>query len=203
MADSTRPAPPPAGSRAPVCHVRGPARRCPMTRIGIDVGKAALDLAATDPIPTLPRRVPNTDAGIARLVAALAAPAPELVVLEATGPYHRPLLSALLAAGVPTVLANPAQVAAFRQARLGREKSDAADATLLARFAAVHGDALPRADAADPVQARLRDLVAYRDDLVGEQTRLRNRIHANGFGGDAAVAAWLAEDLARVDRRLR
>ena len=130
-------------------------------------------------------RAQHRRTGITRLIAALQPHAPELVVLEATGPYHRPLLSALVAADLPTVLANPAQVAAFRQARLGREKSDRADAKLLARFAAVHGDELPRAAAADPLQARLRDLVAYRDGLVGEQTRLRNRIHANGFGGDA------------------
>jgi transposase len=174
-----------------------------MTFVGIDVGHAALDCAATASVPALPRRLPNTEAGIATLVAALAALAPDLVVLEATGTYHRPLLAALLAAGVPTALANPAQVAAFRQVRLGREKSDRADATLLARFAALHGAELRRAEAADPVQARLRDLVAYRDDLVAERTRLKNRRHANGFGGDPAVAAWLAADLTQVEQRLR
>jgi transposase len=174
-----------------------------MVVVGIDVGKTSLDLAASPAAPALPRRVPNTDSGIARAVAALTALGPELVVLEATGAYHRPLLAALLAAAVPTALANPAQVAAFRQARLGREKTDAADATLLARFAALHGAELRRAEPADPVQARLRELVAYRDDLVAERTRLKNRLHANGFGGDPAVAAWLAADLAQVAARLR
>jgi transposase len=174
-----------------------------MLFVGIDVGQAALDLAATVPIPSLPRRLPNTAAGIARAVAALRAAAPELVVLEATGAYHRPLLAALVAAGVPTALANPAQVAAFRAAGLGREKSDRADAKLLARFAQVHGAELRRALPADPLQARLRELVAYRDDLVAERTRLKNRLHAVGFGGDPAVAAWLAADLARVEARLR
>jgi transposase len=173
-----------------------------MCFVGIDVGKSSLDAAATAAAPTLPRRVPNDAAGIARLVTALAALAPVLVVLEATGVYHRPVLAALVAAGVPVAVANPAQVAAFRQARLGRHKSDRADAALLARFAQVHGDELRRAVPADPLQARLRDLVAYRDGLVAERTRLRNRSHANGWGGDAAVAAWLADDLARVEARL-
>jgi transposase len=170
--------------------------------VGIDVGKSSLDAAATAAAPALPRRVPNDAAGVARLVAALGALAPALVVLEATGVYHRPLLAALVAGGVPVAVANPAQVAAFRQARLGRHKTDRADAALLARFAQVHGDALRRAEPADPAQARLRDLVAYRDSLVAERTRLRNRRHANGWGGDAAVAAWLADDLARVEARL-
>jgi transposase len=170
--------------------------------VGIDVGQSSLDAAATVPAPALPARVPNAAAGIERLVAALAALAPALVVLEATGAYHRPLLAALLAAGVPAAVANPAQVAAFRQARLGREKTDRADARLLARFAEVHGEELRRAAPAAPVQARLRELVAYRDGQVAGRTRLRNRLHANGFGGDAWVAARLAADLAEVEARL-
>ena len=170
--------------------------------VGIDVGKSSLDAAATAPAAALPRRVPNDAAGIARLVAALAALAPALVVLEATGVYHRPLLAALLAAGVPAAVANPARVAAFRQVGLGRHKTDRADARLLARFAALHGDELRRAAAADPLQAQLRELVAYRDGQVAERTRLKNRLHANAWDGDAWVAARLAADLAEVEARL-
>jgi transposase len=174
-----------------------------MCVVGIDVGKSFLDVAGTTPGGTLPARVPTSLDGIARLVAALGALAPALVVLEATGAYHRPLLAALLGAGLPTTLANPAQVAAFRQARRGREKTDRADARLLARFGQVHGDELRRATAADPQQARLRELVAYRDGGGAERTRLRNRRHANTFGGDAWVADRLARDLAEVEARLR
>lgn len=174
-----------------------------MLHIGIDVGQAMLDVAAEPTVSPLPRRVPNTAEGIAQLSAALGEMAPTLIVLEATGTYHRPLLSALIAANLPTAVANPAQVAAFRQARLGREKTDRADARLLARFAAVHGDELRRATASDSVQARLRDLVAYRDGQVTEQTRLKNRLHANGFGGDDWVRDRLATDLAEVEARLK
>jgi transposase len=174
-----------------------------MCYLGIDIGKSTLDVAATIPIAALPRRVPNDAAGIARLVTMLTTATPTLVVLEATGTYHRPLLTALLAAGIPTAVVNPAQVAAFRQARLGREKTDRTDARLLARFATVHGDELRRATASDPIQARLRDLVAYRDGQVTEQTRLKNRLHANGFGGDDWVRDRLATDLAEVEARLQ
>lgn len=174
----------------------------PLCHVGIDVGKTWLDVATRPSAPGIPRRVANTDEGIAELVAALAACVPALVVLEATGAYHRPLLAALLVAGVPTAVANPAQVAAFRQTGLGREKSDAADARLLARFARVHGDQLRRAVPAAPVQARLRDLVRYRDGQVAERTRLTNRRHAAGFGGDPWVVARLEQDLAEVAARL-
>lgn len=101
-----------------------------MGHVGIDVGKTWLDTAALPAAPGLPRRVANTEAGVAALVAALGELGPTLVVLEATGADHRPLLTALLAAGVPTALANPAQVAAFRQTGLGREQTDTADARL-------------------------------------------------------------------------
>ena len=65
--------------------------------VGIDVGRSALDAASDGPVgagPALPRRIPNDAAGIARLVAALIVHGPALIVLEATGTYHRPLLAA-------------------------------------------------------------------------------------------------------------
>jgi transposase len=159
-------------------------------------------VAAEPPAPAVPKRVPNTAAGIAQAIRALTPLQPALIVCEATGTYHRPLLAALLAAGLPTAVVNPAQLAAFRHARLGREKSDRADARLLARFAAMHGDELRRALPAEPIHARLRELVAYRDGQVAERTRLKNRLHATEFGGDGWVKARLTADLAEVDGRL-
>jgi len=171
--------------------------------IGIDVGLKSLEVAATPAAPSLPRRVPNTAAGIARLVAALGGLTPTLVVLEATGNYHRPVLAALLTAQLPVSVANPAQVAAFRQSRLGRHKTDRADAHLLARFAELHHDELRRATPDEPDLARLRALVGYRDDLVNRKTRLRNQHHAAGWTDEPSVLAWLEADLAEVEARLR
>ena len=170
--------------------------------IGIDVSAAHLDLAILPPGPELPRRVANASAEIADLVAALAALAPTLVVCEATGNYHRPLLAALLAADVPIAVVNPAQIAAFRQTGLGRHKTDRADARLLARFAQLHHAELRRATLDAPGHAQLRALVGYRDDLVARRTRLRNQRHAAAWADAAAVVAWLDADLAAVDARL-
>ena len=170
--------------------------------IGIDVGAKHLDAAATASAVPLPARVPNTAEGIATLVAALTGLTPHLVVLEATGTYHRPLLTALLAAALPVAVVNPAQVAAFRASRLGRHKTDRADARLLARFAELHHAELRRATPDEPDLARLRALVGYRDDLVARRTALRNQQHAAQWAGEAAVVAWLEEDLAVVAARL-
>jgi transposase len=173
--------------------------------VGIDVGSRFLDVAATEGA-ALPRRVSNTEAGIATLVAALGAALvpldPALVVLEATGNYHRPLLAALLAADLPVHVANPAQVAAFRQSRLGRHKTDRADAQLLARFADVHHAELRHATPDEPDLARLRAVVGYRDDLVARRTALRNQRHHAVWAGETTVVAWLDADLAELASRL-
>jgi transposase len=170
--------------------------------IGIAVGSKRLDAAATLRAPALPAHVPNTEEGIAALVHALTALRPALVALDATGNYHRPLLASLLAADISVAVVNPAQVAAFRQSRLGRHKTDRGDAKLLARFAALHHEALRRATPDEPDVARLRALVGYRDDLVARRTRLRHQHHAATWAGEATVLAWLEEDLAEVARRL-
>ncbi|MCA9877021.1 MAG: IS110 family transposase [Thermomicrobiales bacterium] len=171
--------------------------------MGIDVGLRWLDLAATTAVPSLPRRVPNTAEGIATLVATLVPLPPTLIVLEATGRYHGPLLAALLAAAVPVSVINPAQSAAFRIRQLGRHKTDRADAKLLARFGELHHAELRRATAQEPDLARLRQLVGYRDDLVQLQTAIRNRQHAAEWAGDPAILDWLADDLAQITARLK
>lgn len=171
--------------------------------IGIDVGSRWLDLAATDAAPGLPRRIPNTPEGIATLVAALASIAFDLIVVEATGTYHQPLLAALLLAGLPVSVINPAQSAAFRKQQLGRHKTDRADAQLLARFGQVHHAELRRAEPQEPDLARLRQLVGYRDDLVAQATATHHRQHAAQWVGDPEILAWLADDLAQVRARVK
>jgi len=171
--------------------------------IGIDVGLKHLDVAATEAAPTLPPRVPNTAAGIATLGAALTSLNPTLVVLEATGNYHHPLLAALLVAALPVSVANPAQTAAFRQSRLGRHKTDRQDAKLLARFGELHHGELRRATPDEPDLAQLRALVGYRDDLVVQRTAARNRRHAAQWREASPVVAWLEADLAAINARLR
>jgi transposase len=170
--------------------------------IGIDIGLKYLDLAATPGAPGLPRRVPNTAEGIASLLPTLRTLAPTLIVLEATGSYHQPLLAALLTVDLPVSVINPAQSAAFRTQQLGRHKTDRADARLLARFGEVHHAELRRATPQEPDLARLRQLVGYRDDLVAQQTATHNRQHAAVWSGAAAVVAWLESDLAHLATRL-
>lgn len=169
--------------------------------VGIDVGKTWLDVAWLTAETSQTTRVANTPEGITELVTTLVPP-PTLIVLEATGAYHRPLLAALLTAKLPVAVINPAQLKAFRQTRLGRQKTDRADAQLLARFAQVYGAEVPRATPTSEQEAALRALVTYREGLVTDQTRTRNRQHAAQWVGDAPVQTWLAQDLAQIEARL-
>lgn len=169
--------------------------------IGIDVGLKHLDLAASVPVTALPRRQANTPEGIASLLPTLSSLAPTLIVLEATGTYHQPLLAALLTANLPVAVINPAQSAAFRQRQLGRHKTDQADARLLARFGELPHAELRRAEPQEPDLARLRQLVGCRDDLVAQQTATRNRQHAATWAGSTQVLAWLDADLAKLAER--
>src|SRR5436190_9567971 len=73
--------------------------------VGVDVSKARLDVAVRPSGDTL--TVLHDEAGIAGLVMRLHAWQPAAVVLEATGDLQLPLVSALIAAGLPVHVVNP------------------------------------------------------------------------------------------------
>lgn len=175
-----------------------------MVTVGIDVSKATLDVAmlahAQSPIRA---QVANTDAGMAAFVTQLRATTVTLVALEATGSYHARLVMALLDAGLPVTLINPAQIKAFRTTLKGRNKTDRADAVLIARFAQLHAAELVRLHPAAPRQARLRELVRYRADLLSRRTALTHQHAAASLQREELVLPFLTADLAHVANQLR
>lgn len=114
--------------------------------IGIDVSKAALDVAIHGQATA--RQFANTRAGIRRLAAWLCARQPRQVVLEATGGFEQAALDALHAAGLPVARINPRQGRDFARATGQLAKTDRLDAQVLAHMA--HAMTLtpyqPRAD---------------------------------------------------------
>src|SRR4051794_28963499 len=100
--------------------------------VGIDVSKDRLDVALR---PGGAFRVPNDPAGHADLVRRLAALAPALVVLEATGGLGLPAPPPLAAGGLPAAAVNPRQARDFAKATSRLAKTDAIDAEALAHFA--------------------------------------------------------------------
>ena len=65
----------------------------------------------------------------------LLGPPPVLVAMEATGHYWKNLYAALVAAGHSVVLLNSSRTRRFQDSALERTKTDAIDATGVARFA--------------------------------------------------------------------
>jgi transposase len=101
--------------------------------VGIDVAKAELVVAIH---PTNERwAVANDERGVHTLVERLRAVAPTLIVLEATGGYELLGIAALVAAGLPVVVANPRQVRDFARSTGQLAKTDRLDADILAVFA--------------------------------------------------------------------
>lgn len=169
--------------------------------VGIDVSKHHLDVHVRPTGESF--RLPNTDDGIATLLARVSPLAPAKVVAEATGQLEAPLAAACALAGWPLALVNPRQVRRFAEALGLLAKTDRLDAAVLAEFAErIDPPVRPLPDA--DTQA-LQAIVARRRQLIDMRTMEVNRL------GTAAPAvakgvrehvAWLDKRIARADGEL-
>ena len=169
--------------------------------VGIDVSKAALDVAVHRPATRW--TVDYTEATLTPLVARLTALAPALIVLEATGGLEIPLVGALAAAGLPVVVVNPRQVRDFAKATGRLAKTDTLDAAVLAHFAAAVQPAVrPLPDAATQ---GLAAVVTRRRQLVDMLTAERNRLSCAPPGLRKELQAhirWLERRITGLDTDL-
>ena len=140
---------------------------------GIDVSKKTLDIF----VDQLNQRftIDNTEAAIASLVDRMRIAQVRLVVIEATGRYHRRVAATLLSAGIATAVVNPQRVREFARALGKIEKSDAIDAGVLAQFARCI-DPKPSEPEREN-QTILADLVSRRRSLVQLRVAEINRAH--------------------------
>ncbi|MGH8401868.1 MAG: IS110 family transposase [Gammaproteobacteria bacterium] len=135
-----------------------------MTAVGIDVGKASLDLAVDGHSSVT--RFTNSRSGITKIVKRLLAIDAPHIVVEATGGYEDPLLEACCDAGLWVSRVNPRQARNFARATGDLAKTDAIDARMLALMARLFADRLRRYTAAPPWQRELRDWLRRRGQLV-------------------------------------
>jgi transposase len=143
----------------------------PAVFVGIDVSKARLDVAVRPSGEA--QSVPQSETGLATLITKLSALRPTAIVLEATGGLEVPLVSALVAAGLPVQVLNPRQVREFARATGRLAKTDALDAQVLAQFAEVLRPA-PR-PLPDEATHALSALLTRRRQLVEMLTAEKNR----------------------------
>jgi len=148
--------------------------------VGIDIAKSKLDVALLDERGKVKSHVFANDAkGHAALIAWLRERASGValrVCMEATGPYGEAVASALADAGLVVSVVNPARIKGFAQSELVRNKTDRADAALLARF----GQALqPEPWVAAPPEVReLRALVERLQSLKEMHQQESNRLES-------------------------
>jgi len=171
--------------------------------VGIDVAKAALDVAVHPAGEE--RHLSNDAAGITELVRWLQTVHPSLIVLEATGGYELPLVADLGIASLPVAVVNPRQVRDFARASGRLAKTDRLDAQVLAHF----GHAMrptPRPLPDEEAQA-LAALVERRRQLVAMRTAEGNRLGATRVAlvrtRIQAHLEWLESDLREIDDELR
>jgi len=138
---------------------------------GIDVSSDKLDVACHGAGEV--RTFANSWEGIELILTQVRQGPVALIVLEATGRYHRALALALQEAGLPVAVVNPRQVRSFADALGQMSKTDALDARVLARYA---HDLRPECRVLPGENLQLfAELVARRRQLLQLHTAETNR----------------------------
>jgi transposase len=169
--------------------------------VGIDVSRDTLDVYVR---PTGKAwQVTNNARGHAELAQRLGRLTPKLIVLEATGGLERPVSREMAKAGMAVAVVNPRQTRNFARSTGRVAKTDALDASDLARYAEVVQPE-PRMLADEETQA-LAELVRRRQQVVkmaaGEKNRLR-RCSGELRAGIRTHLAWLKEAKEGLDREI-
>jgi transposase len=140
--------------------------------VGIDTSQSQLDIYIR-PLDIY-FSVSNDDKGVKEAIKKLKAYPPTRVIIEATGRLEMLFVCAACAAGLPVVVANPAQVRNFAKAAGRVAKTDKLDAQDIAHF----GEALkPRLTELKPEKLReISDLLSRRSQLLAMCTMEKNRL---------------------------
>jgi transposase len=164
-----------------------------MTAIGIDTHKATLAACAVDELgrPISEATFANDPAGHDAFIAWARATSPEATVgIEGSSSFGAPLARSVQLAGLAVREVPPHLSRAERRRTRRPGKSDPGDALAIARVTARETN-LPPIRVGDRTN-ELHLLLEAREDLIGETTRVRNRLHAHllvllpGYGGAVA-----------------
>jgi transposase len=158
------------------------------SNVGIDVSKDWLDIHVLPADKRL--RVPNTCEGVRQLKRWLKRWELALVVVEATGKWHRHVQRSLTASEIPVAVVDPFRVRMFAKAQGIFAKTDRLDARVLALFASMMTPSVR--PPAPQALAELAELVTARMSAVKAQTALKNQ-------RSAATVKFLQRQL---DRRI-
>lgn len=164
---------------------------------GIDVSKDELVICAweTEEISTLE----NTAGAIKAWLGSLYGPA--RIAIEATSSYHLEVVQQAHALGVTVYLINPRQLVHYRLAVNERNKTDPADAWLLARYLVREADSLRPFKPQCAKAQRLWALLKRRATVVKARTQIEQSFRESKL----SIKALLSEIqrlLARIDKQI-
>ena len=154
-------------------------RSTPAFFLGIDVGKPDLFCHLITSKRTFSECFDNNPEGIKQLLAwllSIAKPEQLAACLEQTGHYGRAISRTLAAVKLSAVyLVNPRQIKAYGEQQLRRNKSDTADARLIAQFLKSEYSKLlpwcpPGVD-----NEKVKELSRYADSITQDNARLKTR----------------------------
>lgn len=177
--------------------------------IGVDVAKRKVDLFVLCQGKGKSKVFENTAAGQLEMQRWLCergfSPADTHVCMEATGPYSEGLATALVAGGWQVSVVNPSRIKGFAQSELTRNKTDRADAALLARFCAAMKPSLWVPPAAQFRQLRgwvdrLQTLKDIRQQELNRSEALQVSEQPEVLENVERHVQWLEVQIARLDK---
>jgi len=179
-----------------------------MDIIGIDIGKRKFDVAWLSMEKVRNKVFDNTASGHQALLIWLKSKGIETghchIAMEATSQYYEALAEVLYAEGYTVSVVNPLQIKAFGESLLRRQKTDRADAGLIARFCAQTKPLAWQPPAAEvrELQRLLSRLEAVQGMHVQEQNR---RYEAQGIALESVerMLGTLKEEEKRLEQMIR
>jgi transposase len=159
------------------------------TIIGIDVSKDTLDVVLIEEKGNQHRKINNDEAGYQQLQQWLVSRHVEQVhaCLEATGQYGDGVAEYLYELGHLVSVVNPARIKRYGESKLHRNKTDKADAGLIAEFCLKEKP--PFWKPLSPEITHLRGIVRRLDDLQRTQQQETNRLKSGERN------PWVVENL--------
>lgn len=179
--------------------------------LGIDLAQNSLRVAAAWPgadprrwrrLPSLPiDHPPDSPEALEALTDWMEKKFPQSrcvrIVVESTGRLSRRFADqAALAGLVAVAIVNPARVKAYGQSLGAREKSDAADAAMLALYGL---ERRPEPTAVDPEREEIRALTRLRESYVEQRTLWKNRL---AQADSKTSRRFIERTLAHLDKQI-
>jgi transposase len=158
-------------------------------KLGIDVSKDSLDVVLWDELSGKHQIFSNSLEGYVRLTHWLISHKAGRVhaCLEATGQYGEGVAEYLYAAGHVVSVVNPLRIKRYGESKLHRNKTDKADAALIAEFCLKENP--PQWQPLPEHVKQLRQMVRRLDDLQCNYQQESNRLQSG------VNDAWVVEDL--------